>query len=266
MPALWVFGLWATDGLGPKPVTASIRQIGDWAIRILVLSLAVSPLRFASGWNKLVSVRRMTGVGALAYVLLHFALYTLDQRFIAFNIAREIVLRFYLTIGFAALLGLAALGATSTDAMIKRLGAPRWNRLHKLIFPIAVLAIVHDLLQARTEIGEACLLAGIAAGLVGERIARAKGAKAGTMAYASALGGLAVLATGIAFGLEAAWLAIRNNLGFWRVFNANFDFSYQVRPGWFVLAAGLGLAAVAASRVLRAGGVGQGRAVTARRA
>ena len=247
-PALWYLSLWLTDGLGPKPVTTAIRGIGDWTIRILIASLAVSPLRFASGWGKLIAVRRMIGVGALAYVLLHFTLYIVDQRFRFSVIALEIVLRFYLTIGFLALSGLAILGATSTDAMIRRLGAPRWNRLHKLIFPITFLAIVHDLLQARTEIGEACVLAGLAALLGGERILRARGVKPSGAGYSAGLAGLAVLGVTVTFTLEAAWLAVRNHIAFQRVIAADFDFTYEIRPGWYVLAAGLALAALSIMR------------------
>jgi sulfoxide reductase heme-binding subunit YedZ len=196
----------------------------------------------------------MIGVGALAYVALHFSLYMLDQRFNMLRIALEIVLRFYLTLGFVALLGLAALGATSTDAMIKKLGVLRWNRLHKLVYPIVALGLVHDLLQARTEITEACVLAGIAAYLCGERMLRKRGAKAASAAYAYGLAALAVVGGIATFGLEAAWLGIRNHIDPWRVLAANFDFTYEIRPGWFVLAAGLALAAVAIARNWKASG------------
>ena len=254
-PALWIFGLWFTDNLGPKPVTTAIRGIGDWTIRILIVSLAVTPLRFASGWGRLILVRRMIGVSALAYVALHFMLYIVDQRFDLGHVALEIILRFYLTIGFIALTGLAVLGSTSTDAMIKRLGAPRWNRLHRLIFPIVVLAVIHDLLQARTEIGEACVLAGIVAILFGERILRARGVKASSAGYGYGLAALALLGVITTFTLEAAWLAARNHIDFWRVLAADFDFTYEIRPGWYVLALGLTLAALAA---LRNAGWGRG--------
>ena len=254
-PALWIFGQWFTDNLGPKPVTTAIRGIGDWTIRILIVSLAVTPLRFASGWGRLILVRRMIGVSALAYVALHFMLYIVDQRFDLGHVALEIILRFYLTIGFIALTGLAVLGSTSTDAMIKRLGAPRWNRLHRLIFPIVVLAVIHDLLQARTEIGEACVLAGIVAILFGERILRARGVKASSAGYGYGLAALALLGVITTFTLEAAWLAVRNHIDFWRVLAADFDFTYEIRPGWYVLALGLTLAALAA---LRNAGWGRG--------
>src|SRR5688500_3787062 len=105
---------------GPPP--------GDWAIRSLMMSLAVTPLRRIANWPKLIMVRRMLGVTALFYALAHLTLYTIDLKLDLLRVASEIALRFYLTIGFVALLGLIALGSTSTDAAIKRLGK-RWNRL-----------------------------------------------------------------------------------------------------------------------------------------
>ena len=113
---------------------------GQWAVRLILLSLLVTPLRRVAQWPKLINVRRMVGVAAFAYALAHFTIYVvLDQKLDAAARRSEIVLRFYLTIGFVALLGLTRSAATSTDAMIRRLGGQRWNRLHKLIYVIAAL-------------------------------------------------------------------------------------------------------------------------------
>ena len=103
----------------------------------------------------------MVGVAAFAYALAHLSLYVVDQSYDLFHVASEIVLRFYLTIGFAALIGLATLAATSTDAMIRRLGAPNWNRLHKLVYLIAPLALLHFFLQAKANVAEPAMMTGL---------------------------------------------------------------------------------------------------------
>ena len=102
----------------------------------LMISLAVTPLRRIARFNQLVDVRRMIGVGAFVYAAAHISLYVADQMFDLWKVASEIVLRLYLTIGFVALLGLAALAATSTDGMVRRLGGKRWQRLHQAIYGI----------------------------------------------------------------------------------------------------------------------------------
>ena len=130
VPAIMIAARWATGQLGPRPVTEAIHQTGDWAIRLLFISLAVTPLRRIADWPKLIVVRRMIGLAALSYALAHFCLYVIDQNFNLARVASEIALRIYLTIGFAALIGLSILGATSTDAAIRKLGR-NWNRLHK---------------------------------------------------------------------------------------------------------------------------------------
>ena len=122
-PAGWIVYQAATGMLYPKPVTEMIHRTGDWAVRLVLLSLLVTPLRRFAQWPKLIAVRRMVGVAAFAYAIAHLSLFIVDQKYNFLHVAAEIALRFYLTIGFAAWLGLAALTATSTDAMIKRLGA-----------------------------------------------------------------------------------------------------------------------------------------------
>ncbi len=136
IPAAYYIFQFATGALGPKPVTELIHRSGDWALRLILLSLLVTPLRRIADWPKLIAIRRMVGVAAFAYAFGHFTLYIVDQHYDLAHVVSEIVLRFYLTIGFVALLGLAALAATSTDAMIRRVGAARWNRLHKIVYGI----------------------------------------------------------------------------------------------------------------------------------
>ena len=159
-PAVWILFQAATGALAPKPVTEMIHRSGDWALRLILLSLLVTPLRKVAQWPKLIAVRRMVGVAAFAYAFAHFCLYIVDQKFDLLHVAAEIALRFYLTIGFVALLGLGALAATSTDAMIKRLGAARWNQLHKLIYGIGALAIFHFYLQSKEDVSEPVMMTG----------------------------------------------------------------------------------------------------------
>src|SRR6185436_13795356 len=125
-----------TEGFGARPLNDVIHRTGYWALIFLLLSLAVTPLRRIARFGNLIDVRRMIGVGAFFYIAAHLTLYIADQSYDLRKLASEIVLRLYLTIGFIALLGLAVLAATSTDAMVKRLGGMNWRRLHQIIYVI----------------------------------------------------------------------------------------------------------------------------------
>jgi methionine sulfoxide reductase heme-binding subunit len=122
-PAAWIIYLALTGAVDPKVVTEMIHRTGQWAIRFLTLALLVTALMRGARYPKLVAVRRMVGVAAFFYAAAHLTLYVVDQHFALLHVASEIALRFYLTIGFIAWLGLAALAATSTDAMIRRSAA-----------------------------------------------------------------------------------------------------------------------------------------------
>ena len=246
VPGLLLALRFAEGWLGPKPLTDAIHDIGKWAVRFLILSLAVTPLRRLTQWNKLLLVRRMLGIGALAYVLVHFTLYIVDQHFKLLHVASEIVLRFYLTIGFVALVGLAVLGATSTDAAIRRMGAARWNRLHKIVYVLIALGLLHFFLQAKLDVTEPTLMTGLFVLLMGHRLLVA--AKVGDNVLA--LVGLAV-ASGLATALiEAGWYAVSRHIPFMRVLQANLDFSLAIRPAWWVLLAGIGLVVIRLVRPL----------------
>ena len=115
--------------VGARPLNNVIHRTGYWALVFLLVSLAITPLRRIARFNQLVDVRRMIGVGAFVYAAVHILLFIADQKFDLWKAASEIALRLYLTIGFVALLGLAALAVTSTDGMVRRLGGKRWQRL-----------------------------------------------------------------------------------------------------------------------------------------
>ena len=171
----------------------------------------------------------MLGVGAFAYVAVHLLLFVVDKAFDLRVVAGEIVLRLYLTIGFTALLLLAALAATSTDAMMRRLGR-RWQMLHRLAYPAAVLAIVHHIMQARLNALEPTVMAGLLVWLLSYRLLRRRG-RALTPAM---LAGLSLATALLTAAGEALCYGLFTGIDPWRVLQANLDMAGQ-RPGWLVL-------------------------------
>jgi sulfoxide reductase heme-binding subunit YedZ len=235
LPALHLLFRAATADLGPRPLTEAIHTLGDWTIYLLLITLAVTPARRLFDWGKLIQVRRILGVSALLYILAHFTLYVIDSRLDLVFVATEIVKRIYLLIGFAALLGLVALGVTSTDGMVKRLGAIRWNRLHKLVYVITALGILHYYMQSKVDVSQPVLMTGFFFWLMGYRLMASRGVKEGLVPLLV----LSVSAALLTAAAEAAWYGIATGVGAWRPLLANLDFSYSIRPAWWVLAAGL---------------------------
>ncbi len=139
---LGAFGL-AGQSLGTNPVETLIHELGTWSLRFLLITLAVTPLRRLTGQAWLLRFRRMLGLFAFFYLLLHFLAYAgIDQRFALGYILEDIAERPYITLGFAAFLMLIPLAATSTRRMVRRLG-PRWKKLHRLVYPAAILGVWH---------------------------------------------------------------------------------------------------------------------------
>lgn len=230
VPGAWLCWRALAGDLGPEPLKEAIRFTGLWTIRLLFVSLAVTPLRTVLTWPRLVTARRMIGVTTCGYALLHLGLYAVDQDLDLFHVASEIVLRIYLLIGFAALTGLAVLAATSTDGAIRRLGK-RWRRLHRLVYPVAVIALTHYFLQSKLNVTEPVLMAGFLLWLFGYRLA-ARSGKPGVAA-------LALLALGAGAGtaaIEAGWYAAATGVDPLRVLAANLDVSYGLRPALWVTA------------------------------
>ncbi len=246
LPAAWIAVEAAQGWLGSRPTTEAIHQAGLWAIRILLVGLAVTPLRVASRNAKLAGVRRMIGLAALGYAGLHFALYIYDQHFDAGKIAWAILTRIYLLIGFVGLLGLAALGATSTDGMVRRLGAPRWTLLHRAVYAIVALAVVHFFMQSKLDETQPFILAGIV-GVLG--LARLTKRWRGDLGH-GAIAAVALAAAALTALAEAAWYATKTGAPLDLILGANLDFSYTIRPAWYVLAAGAALLAARAARPL----------------
>ena len=140
----------ATDDLGANPISFITNHLGDWTFRILLASLAMTPLRIVFGWGWPALLRRLLGLFAFAYAVLHFSVWILVDHFFNWaQMAEDIVKRPYITVGMLALLTMVPLAATSTTAMIKRLGARRWTRLHRLVYLTGVLASLHFLWLAK---------------------------------------------------------------------------------------------------------------------
>ena len=144
LPFAWLFhGAWA-DTLGANPAEALIRATGDWTLRLLCLTLAVTPLRQALNAPGLARFRRMLGLFTFFYGVLHFLSYSwLDQSFDVEAIAKDIAKRPFILVGTTTLLLMLPLAATSFNRAIKTLGAARWQRLHRAIYAAALLALLH---------------------------------------------------------------------------------------------------------------------------
>lgn len=150
------------DGLGANPVEAITFETGEWGLRFLLITLSVTPLRRISGWSVLVRLRRMLGLFAFFYICLHFLTYlTLDAFFDLDYILEDITDRTYITLGFSSFLLLIALAATSTDAMVRRLGGRRWRLLHKLAYAAALGGVLHFLWLVKVDLREPLIYLGI---------------------------------------------------------------------------------------------------------
>jgi len=130
--------------LGANPAETILHMSGDWVIYFLLITLAITPLRKLTGWNDLIKFRRMMGLYAFFYASVHFLSYIgFDRLFDLSDMAREIVKRPFILVGFAAFVMLVPLAVTSTRGWVLRLGGVRWSALHKTVYPIAILGIVH---------------------------------------------------------------------------------------------------------------------------
>jgi methionine sulfoxide reductase heme-binding subunit len=143
-PLGWLVYGAAAGGLGPNPIEAVTHRTGEWTLRFLLLTLAVTPLRVFTGWNALVRFRRMLGLFAFFYACLHLLTYVWLDKFFAWpEIARDIPRRPFIAIGFLAFVVLVPLAATSTAGMIRRMGGRAWQWLHRLIYVSAIAGVVH---------------------------------------------------------------------------------------------------------------------------
>src|SRR3954454_8806062 len=233
LPALELAWRWYSDDLGARPVTEATHITGDWAVVFLLCSLALTPARSIYDWMPLVQIRRRIGVAAALYAGLHFLIYVGDQKWNLVVVALEIAKRFYLTIGFTALLMLTALAVTSTNGWQRRLKR-NWKRLHWLGYPAALLAVLHFFIQSKANVGEATVAAGLFAWLM---IWRWMPHRLRTRALGLLL--LAVGATLAALAFEVAWYGLVNHVDPMRILRADINPDLAPRPTLKVLLAGL---------------------------
>jgi sulfoxide reductase heme-binding subunit YedZ len=175
LPLTLLFVAVVRDTLGPNPAEALIRSLGDWTLRFLCLTLAVTPLRHWSGWAVLARFRRMLGLFAAFYALLHFCSYAVFDMGLDWpDIVRDVAKRPFILVGTLALLLMLPLAATSFNRAIRTLGAARWQHLHRLVYAIALLAILHFfwMRAGKRNFAEVVVYAAIIGVLLGWRVVR----------------------------------------------------------------------------------------------
>lgn len=175
LPLAWLATRVLQGSLGPNPAETLIRSLGDWTLRMLCLTLAVTPLRQWTGWAALARFRRMLGLFAAFYASLHFCAYAVfDMGLVWSDIVRDVAKRPFILVGTLALLLMLPLAATSFNRAIRALGAARWQRLHRLVYAIALLAILHFfwMRAGKNDFAEVYLYAAIIGLLLGWRAVR----------------------------------------------------------------------------------------------
>ena len=156
--------------LGANPIQTLLRELGDWALRFVLIGLAITPVRVVTGWGEPLHYRRMIGLFAFFYAFLHLTSYIgLDQFFDWRIIGEEIVKRPFITIGMIGMAMLIPLAATSTSSMVKRLGARRWKMLHRAVYVVGALGVVHFYMMIKADFREPIIYGAILTVLLGVR-------------------------------------------------------------------------------------------------
>jgi methionine sulfoxide reductase heme-binding subunit len=234
VPAIWLVYQVATEQFGPVPLGGMTYWSGVWATALLLLALAITPALTIFRWRQLIIVRRMIGVTALAYTIAHIIIY-FALRFWNFPaIANEMVTRLSLIVATVSTIGLIALGATSLDAAVQRMGAQGWNRLHNTVYVVTALALVHFLLSPGV-FPEQYLMSGMFLWLMVWRVLNSRGL--GTDVRALAI--LAVASCLFTALLEAGWIWAYHGYAPSGTFANNFSLVLGVSPAWELLALGL---------------------------
>jgi sulfoxide reductase heme-binding subunit YedZ len=250
LPALWLLLRWALHWLGPEPVNAAIHSTGYWTIWLLVASLAITPLRALSGRPNIVVIRRMIGNAALVYAVMHLMLYAMDQNWRMLTVVSEILKRFYLTIGFVTLVGLVVLGATSTDGWVRVLG-PRWKRLHRLVYGLLVLGLLHYLLQSKLDVSQALVACGAFTWMMLWRLVPAGKDREWPMLAAISIG-----AAVLTVAYEYLWYRFGTHANPLRVVTSEFNTAYGLHPAGKVLLLGALITLASELRIVAASGFG----------
>ena len=242
IPGLTYAGWWIDGDLGGRALNEVIHATGNWAVRWLLLSLAITPFARILEWPKLLTARRMVGLTALAYATVHLSLYIVDQKFHLLTVASEIALRFYLTIGFVTLLGLTALGCTSTDSAMKRMGK-RWKQLHRLAYPIGALALLHFYIQTKANVAEPVLMSGLFLWLMAWRLL-----PAARRTWLPAYYLMVPVSAALTVGFEFAWYSLATKVDPLRILAANWNERFFPRPAHEVALVALAVAVVVTIR------------------
>jgi sulfoxide reductase heme-binding subunit YedZ len=227
---------------GARPLNELIHRAGFWALVFLGVTLAVTPFRRIVRYGTLIDVRRMLGVGTFCYIAAHLALFFADQSYSPAKFFHEITHRVYLIIGAIAWLGLAALAATSTDGMVRRLGGLRWRRLHQAIYAITLLGLIHYFQQTKADVTVPTFAASLFLWLIGYRVLAWRQDTSELSTFN--LLGLTIVVALLTFAGEAIGIAIAFHVSPLRVLETVFDFDAGIRPGWQVLVAGLIVVAI----------------------
>lgn len=244
LPAALLLARLLIGDLGPRPWTEAIHVTGLWGVRILLVSLMVTPARAVVDSTRVLMLRRLLGVAAACYLGAHLLLYVGDQQGDLVHIASEIARRFYLTIGFVSLLGLTALAFTSTNGWQKRLGRG-WKRLHRWVYPLVALGLLHYFFQSKLDVTNAALLAGVFVWLMLWRLEpRAWQMKRWPLPE------LAIAAALLTAVIEAAWYAWRNGAPLARVLANNLNITRGLHASEWVLLGGLAVCLIATARPL----------------
>lgn len=178
LPFAWLLADTLGNRLGADPVQQITHRSGDWTLRLLLATLAVTPLRRVTGYHPLIGYRRMLGLFAFFYACLHFATYlVLDLGGFWSEIIPDILKRPFITVGFLAWLGMLPLALTSTKGMMRRLGR-RWQLLHRLVYATGVLAVLHFLWLVKADKSEPLIYAVVLAVLLGARALGRRGRRA----------------------------------------------------------------------------------------
>lgn len=186
-PVAWLTWAGLTGNLSVNPLSDLTNETGVWALRFLCITLAITPLRRLTGWNWVIRFRRMVGLYAFFYGVLHFLVYTIADRFagldfpdgivswttarrLAASVGEDIYKRPFITIGFTALMLMLPLAVTSTAGMIRRLGGKRWQALHRLVYAAAIAGVVHYYWLVKADISRPIIYATVVAALLGFRV------------------------------------------------------------------------------------------------
>jgi methionine sulfoxide reductase heme-binding subunit len=167
-----VYGMIWGD-LGANPVETITNTTGIWTLRFLAITLAITPIRWLTHWNRIITFRRMIGLFAFFYGSVHFLIYFVLDRSLMFDgLWEDIVERPYITVGFTAFVLMIPLAITSTQGWIRRLGGRRWNLLHKLVYISAALGVVHYWWKVKLDVTDPMVYAAIVAALLATRVVR----------------------------------------------------------------------------------------------